>query len=929
VTNLAQGARTFNINFNGATLIAAASQTAFLPTATSAKVQAGNAIIDDGGNAITIGAALGADGASPGGGLIKRGVGTLTLTGNNTYTGSTIITNGTLALSGGVSIASSANIALAAGTVFDVSGLGTFIIAANQILSGHGTVIGNMTDVANAKISPGGPGGVGTLNFANDLTLAGGDTLDFDFSTGGSNDLITVAGTVTPNGVTTINLANWPLTNGFPVGTYVLLQATNSLAGSTNNFVLAHQPGRQTMSLLYDTSASPNQLLLVVPTPPGNIGNLVWQGGQNANAWDVQTTSNWLNGVSGDVFYQSDTVLFSNVPPANTSVNLAQDVAPGTVIFQGTNDYVISGSYKITGAASLTQNGSGTVTLNTVNDYSGGTTINSGALRLGDGVSYAGAVAGDITNNASLVLANPYDLEFSTTVIGPGQLVKTGPNTLTLTTAQPYTGGTVISAGTLQLGNGGATGALSPSGVINNSGILSLNRSGTTSQGTNFGVITGTGSVQHLTSGLVNLTASNSHSGGTTLFGSGRIQVSDSRAFGFGKVYLKSTQSSFFATLSLTGGLTVTNDIEIDSTTGRENIETLSGTNTLSGDISITGAGANTIIVQNNSTQPFYLGGDITGADFTGSVSFRGNMPNNTIMSSAQINLPNGRIDFSPNAPNNDWTIESVGNRWTKVTMGGSSVAKVTLAANNGLATNAPVAWATGSAITLNLNGQNQTVAGLDLASTTSTPTISNGSTNSDSILTLAGLALDYTYAGVITDGAARKVSLVMNSAGRTQTLSGTNAYTGNTTVTAGTLVIQQPTLASNSTVSVAGTALLQLDFAGAETNQVAALMLNGANQLPGIYSSNTHPAYLAGAGSLLVVPTMASYPTNITASVSGGTLTLTWPETHLGWYAQSNSVSLADTNFWFDVANSQLDTNLIITVNPAQTNVFYRLRHP
>ena len=46
------------------------------------------------------------------------------------------------------------------------------------------------------------------------------------------------------------------------------------------------------------------------------------------------------------------------------------------------------------------------------------------------------------------------------------------------------------------------------------------------------------------------------------------------------------------------------------------------------------------------------------------------------------------------------------------------------------------------------------------------------------------------TFAGTITDGATNKSSLVMNSAGRTQTLNGANTYTGNTTVTAGTLIL-------------------------------------------------------------------------------------------------------------------------------------------
>lgn len=68
---------------------------------------------------------------------------------------------------------------------------------------------------------------------------------------------------------------------------------------------------------------------------------------------------------------------------------------------------------------------------------------------------------------------------------------------------------------------------------------------------------------------------------------------------------------------------------------------------------------------------------------------------------------------------------------------------------------------------------------------------------------------------------------------------------------------------------------------------------------------------------------------TNITFSVSGNTLTLAWPESYLGWIAQSNSVNIGDPNAWFDIPASDSATNLNISINSANTNVFYRLRHP
>jgi hypothetical protein len=48
-----------------------------------------------------------------------------------------------------------------------------------------------------------------------------------------------------------------------------------------------------------------------------------------------------------------------------------------------------------------------------------------------------------------------------------------------------------------------------------------------------------------------------------------------------------------------------------------------------------------------------------------------------------------------------------------------------------------------------------------------------------------------------------------------------------------------------------------------------------------------------------------------------------------LGWFAQSNSVTVAQPGWWYDVPGSDLTTNLAIVLSPFATSVFYRLRHP
>ena len=83
--------------------------------------------------------------------------------------------------------------------------------------------------------------------------------------------------------------------------------------------------------------------------------------------------------------------------------------------------------------------------------------------------------------------------------------------------------------------------------------------------------------------------------------------------------------------------------------------------------------------------------------------------------------------------------------------------------------------------------------------------------------------------------------------------LEGTNTYTGNTTVSGGTLILEQPTLFVRSTVTVATNAVLQMNFS--TTNQVNVLVINGVSKPPGVYSISTDPIYLQGTGYLLVVP--------------------------------------------------------------------------
>jgi hypothetical protein len=85
----------------------------------------------------------------------------------------------------------------------------------------------------------------------------------------------------------------------------------------------------------------------------------------------------------------------------------------------------------------------------------------------------------------------------------------------------------------------------------------------------------------------------------------------------------------------------------------------------------------------------------------------------------------------------------------------------------------------------------------------------------------------------------------------------------------------------------------------------------------------------LAANGSVTVVVSVNPNPTNITFSVSGSTLSLSWPADHLGWtlQQQTNSLTTGLGTNWTDVAGSTSIISTNITVDPTKPTVFYRLK--
>ena len=145
------------------------------------------------------------------GGFNKAGPGPLYLNGANNYTGPTLVNAGSIILGAGSSVASSSAINLTNGTILDASAPGGITMGSGKILSGAGSLVGNISVGSASVVSPGTATAAGTLSFNNDLAITSVTNiikLSADPYTigGGVNDLLLVGGNLTLNGVSTIKV---------------------------------------------------------------------------------------------------------------------------------------------------------------------------------------------------------------------------------------------------------------------------------------------------------------------------------------------------------------------------------------------------------------------------------------------------------------------------------------------------------------------------------------------------------------------------------------------------------------------------------------------------------------------------------------------------------------------------------------------------
>ncbi len=447
------------------------------------------------------------------GGAVDIKLGTLILgqSGGGT-TGGSNPGNGTLNFDTGVVDANAVNMAITSGSSTFNSANGTINVGANA------TLIVGAGGISMANLSGGASTANGTLSIAGGTnivsgnirktTLAGTATINI---AGGTLSLVGTTNTIgtTANPIDSVNLADsklsLPVNNGGATIVATTLNANGSIdtinitslpgisvyptqlpvisyAGFNQNydFVLGTLPGTYQGYLSNNAAA----LSIDVVITNSQVKTDVWRGNVSGD-WDT-TTLNWFSG-SPINYQQGDFVTFDNTLTGTANVNLTTTLLPTAIGVNSVVNYSFSGAGKLSGTASLTKQGTGTLTLaesgadnftggvivnggtlildDANSTIAGGLTITSGTVQIGNNDAVAALPSGNIQDDGVLVFDTTTNLAVGTAIAGAGSVIQMGTGKITFNAANTYSGSTVVSNGTL---------ALTGAGTVSSSSQLNL-----------------------------------------------------------------------------------------------------------------------------------------------------------------------------------------------------------------------------------------------------------------------------------------------------------------------------------------------------------------------------------------------------------------------------------------------------------------------
>ncbi|MGA3181292.1 MAG: autotransporter-associated beta strand repeat-containing protein, partial [Verrucomicrobiota bacterium] len=579
------------------------------------------------------------------------------------------------------------------------------------------------------------------------------------------------------------------------------------------------------------------------------------------------------------------------------------------------------------------------------------------------------AAAGNLTfgqtldngGNLLTITDGGFNTAVNGTISGSGGLAKSGTGTLTLGGANTYIGATIVSNGMVTLNGAGSISTSTSQVIIGNAaGNAILNIAGgsvTADDAFNpavaVGSVSGANGFLFMSSGSLDCGAGEFHIGqaagayGAFDLSGGTVTIGDVSAgdayFVVGGAYGNSASQGVF---NMSGGTVNDNaqEFSIANIAGGVGVANVSG-GTLNGShgIHVGDRGTATLNVSGSAvvnltggTLQFGLSGNTT----VGTVNLLGGtVTANSVgvagTSTSRLNFNGGTLGAATSSATflQGLTAATIYGGGAVIDDGGNAItiAQPLLApAGNGISS---IPVATGGAGYLDTpvvtiaNVSGGAVISISILSPgtgyTSAPTVTLFGGGYSSAATLGTIAIAPNTGGGLT----KQNSGIL-------TLAGANTYAGSTTVNGGTLEIVQAVIATNSTVTVASGAVLQLDFAA--TNVVTNLVLNGVSQAPGVYNSTTSSPYITGTGNLLVqlpAPPVLSLTFTAEPVISGTTLTFSATNTGAGTVYLLTSTNVATPiSAWTPIGTNVLSGSgsfsiiLPNALNPAFQQQFYLL---
>lgn len=188
-------------------------------------------------------------------------------------------------------------------------------------------------------------------------------------------------------------------------------------------------------------------------TPPA----LTWRGDGTQNVWDLAVTANWRQGGNPALYANGALVTFDNSGSNSPSIVLADAIAPGSLTVNASKNYTFGGNGGLQGGTSLVKAGTGTLTLNTTNTFTGGVIISNGVVLPGSASANSVALgSGPITFYGGILEFNgwngstspDYGGNASSLIVPAGQ---TGTIRVPQRFVSPGLSGALTGGGTLNL----------------------------------------------------------------------------------------------------------------------------------------------------------------------------------------------------------------------------------------------------------------------------------------------------------------------------------------------------------------------------------------------------------------------------------------------------------------------------------------------